>query len=45
MNIHSFKRVHAYQHLHAAEAARRGPKGNKEESLAASMFENPRTPN
>ena len=40
MNIHHFKPSHAYRYLDACESAGRGPKGNKEISLAASMFEN-----
>jgi hypothetical protein len=40
MNINHFKAMHAYQYLDACEAAGRGPKGNKEISLATLMFEN-----
>jgi integrase len=40
MNINHFKAMHAYQYLDACEAAGRGPKGNKEISLARLMFEN-----
>lgn len=40
MNVHQVKPMHAYQYLDACEAAGRGPKGNKEISLARAMFEN-----
>ena len=40
MNVHHIKPSHAYRYLDACESAGRGPKGNKEISLAASMFEN-----
>lgn len=39
MNIESIRPSHAYRYLDACEAAGRGPKGNKEISLARSIFE------
>lgn len=39
MNVHHMKPHHAYEYLDACDAAGRGPKGNKEISLAVSMFE------
>lgn len=39
MNVHHMKPHHAYEFLDACDASGRGPKGNKEVSLAASFFE------
>ena len=39
MDIHHVKATHAYQYLNACEAAGRGPKANKEISLATTMLE------